>query len=73
MKKKIAILMFSVLGVGSLTSCVDLDSDKYFDDRRTLESVFADKNQTLEWLAYAYSFLKNENVDVGSKGAGFYY
>lgn len=72
MKKKIAILMLSVLGMGSLTSCVDLDSDKYFEDRRTIESVFADKNQTLEWLAYAYSFLKRENVDVGSKGAGFY-
>lgn len=70
MKKKIAILMFSVLSSGSLlTSCADyLDSDKYFEDRTTLQQVFEDKTRTEEWLAYAYSFLRNENAEVASKG-----
>lgn len=64
--------MLSVLGVGSFSSCVDLDSDKYFEDRKTLEVVFTDKQQSLEWLAYAFRWLKGCNVDVGSKGASFY-
>lgn len=72
MKNKIAILMLSVLGAGSLSSCVDLDSDKYFEDRKTLEVVFTSKQQSLEWLAYAYKALLNENTDVGSKAWGFY-
>ena len=59
----------SVVGMGLLlSSCVDLDSDKYFADRTTLESVFEDKTQSEEWLAYAYSFLSQGNVEVGSKG-----
>ena len=72
MKKKLSIFMLSVLCAGTFTSCVDLDSDKYFEDRKTLEVVFTSKQQSLEWLAYAYRFLKYENVDVGSKGNGFY-
>jgi len=52
MKNKIAILMMSVLGLGSLTSCVDLDSDKYFEDRRTLESVFTNRQQTQVCLLF---------------------
>lgn len=62
----------SVIGLGSLSSCVDLDSDKYFEDRRTLESVFTNRQQTQEWLAYAYYFLLRENVDVGNKSGSFY-
>ena len=69
MKKNLMILMLSALGVGSLTtSCTDLSSDKYFDDRKTLTTVFTDKTQTQEWLAYAYSFLGGANQDVTSKG-----
>ena len=69
MKKNLMILMLSALGVGSLTtSCTDLSSDKYFDDRKTLTTVFTDKTQTQEWLAYAYSFLRGANQDVTSKG-----
>ena len=49
-------------------SCTDLDSDKYFDDRKTLESVFTDKIQCDQWLAHAYSFLNGSNIEVGSKG-----
>lgn len=67
--KKINILLMSVLGMGALTtSCVDLDSDKYFEDRETLETVFSDYTKTEQWLARAYSFLQFGNVEVGSKG-----
>ena len=52
----------------TITSCSDLDSDKYFEDRKTLESVFTDKIQCDQWLAHAYSFLNGSNIEVGSKG-----
>lgn len=60
--------MTSVLSAGILlTSCSDyLDSDKYFEDRTTIEQVFEDKTRTEEWLAYAYSFLKNECIEMGA-------
>ena len=48
--------------IAALTSCADdLDSDKYFDDRRSIESVFTDRNQSLGWLAQSFSFLKVKN------------
>ena len=65
MNKKISILLASVLSVGALfTSCADLDSDKYFDDRVTLESVFTDYNEAQQWLAQAYSWLNGSNIEV---------
>lgn len=51
-----------------MTSCVDLDSDKYFDDRETIETVFSDYEKSEQWLARAYSFLKGANAEVCSKG-----
>lgn len=69
MKKKFNIFLMSILGLGALTtSCVDLDSDKYFEDRETLETVFADREKTEQWLARAYSFIRNGNAEVGTKG-----
>ena len=53
----------------ALTSCTDLDSDKYFGDRKTLESVFTDEIQANQWLAHAYAFLNGSNFEVCSKGA----
>lgn len=64
----LAPLSWGGVGSGLLTSCTDLDSDKYFDDRKTLESVFTDKIQADQWLAHAYSFLNGSNIEVGSKG-----
>ena len=52
------------------TSCNELDSDKYFDDRRSIESVFTDRNQTLGWLAQAFSFLKGPLADCKTKDTG---
>lgn len=69
MIKKIYILLLAVLGTGFFASCADqLDSDKYFRDRLTIEAVFESKTHAEEWLAYAYSFLKGENAEVGTKG-----
>lgn len=69
MKQKISILLLFVFGV-AISSCSDyLDSDKYFKDRTTLETVFKSKTRSEEWLAYAYSFLKNQCADVVSKDA----
>ena len=50
-------------------ACTDLDSDKYFGDRKTLESVFTDEIQANQWLAHAYAFLNGSNFEVCSKGA----
>lgn len=73
----IALSLFVMLGgMSVLTGCADsLDLDKYFDDRRTIESVFTDINQTNNWLTQAFSFLKGELADVTTKeinGAGLH-
>ncbi len=58
----------------SYTSCTDsLDSDKYFDDRTTLESVFTDRDQTIGWLAQAFTFLRAELADCRTKDNGFFH
>lgn len=69
MKKKNIILISVFLGSGILfSSCSDyLDSDKYFEDRITINKVFTSKQRSQQWLAYAFSFLKNENADVVGK------
>lgn len=66
--KKIYKFCIGVL-LGTITvSCVDqLDSDKNFKDRMTLEDVFTNEKYSEEWLAHAYSYLKGENMDVGTK------
>jgi starch-binding outer membrane protein, SusD/RagB family len=70
MNKKIKSIFFlSALCAGaSLTSCTDLDSDKYFDDRITEEQIFSEKSSAEEWLAHAYTWLLDCNVEVSSKG-----
>lgn len=68
--KKLYILLSIVLGIGlGLSSCTDqLDADRYFKDRMTLEDVFSDRDYTEQWLASAYSHLDASNADVSSKG-----
>ena len=71
MIKKLFILLLAIFSAGVFSSCSDyLESDKYFKDRTTIESVFTDRDRTEQWLAYAYSFLKNQCADVVSKDAG---
>ena len=72
--KKYIVKSAGVMAValcGALTACEDtLDSDKYFDDRRTIESVFSDINQTNGWLSQAFSFLRTDLADVITKEEG---
>lgn len=73
MKKRIIIPVSGILACASmLCSCADeLDSDKYFDDRVTIETVFTDINMTNEWLSQAFSFLKGDLADCKTKGGAF--
>lgn len=68
------LLLTAVVGSTALTSCVNtLDADKYFDDRRNIESVFTDRNQTLAWLSQAFSFLKGDLADCRTKTNGYFH
>ncbi|MDR1743113.1 MAG: RagB/SusD family nutrient uptake outer membrane protein [Dysgonamonadaceae bacterium] len=68
MTKKIYQLLLVVSAMGFASSCSDyLDSDKYFKDRTTIESIFTDRDRTEQWLAYAYSFLTGACADIISK------
>ena len=55
MKKLHNICIYVLLGLGTVSCADNLDSDKYFKDRTTLEDVFTDKTRTEQWLANAYS------------------
>lgn len=67
--KKLSIFFLSALcASASMTSCIDLDSDKFFDDRITEEQIFSEKASAEEWLAHAYNWLLDCNVEVSSKG-----
>ena len=67
MKKKLYILLISVLGLG-IQSCSDyLDSDYIFRDRETIEKVFTDRDKTEAWLANAFSYLSDACADVCNK------
>lgn len=68
-KYLLLVVLASCVTSTALTSCADLDSDKYFDDRKTMESVFGDKQQAEQWLAHAYAFLNGSNFEVCSKGS----
>lgn len=69
MKKKY-ILLAAILGLGlGLSSCTDqLNTDRFFNDRMSLEDVFKDEDYSEEWLANAFSYLTGSNADVSSKG-----
>lgn len=71
MIKKITVILFAALGIVAASSCSDyLNSEKYFKDRLTLEKTFESKDHVEEWLAYAFSFLKGENMEVTTKNPG---
>lgn len=50
------IIYSAILGFGlSLASCADyLDTDKYFNDTLTFDSLWVNKNYTEGWLANTY-------------------
>lgn len=62
------LILFSILGLGIFVSCSDyLESDKFFKNRLTLDEVFSSEEYTEQWLAHTYTFLRDYNVDMGSK------
>ncbi|MCH5219149.1 MAG: RagB/SusD family nutrient uptake outer membrane protein [Muribaculaceae bacterium] len=68
MKNKFYSILFVTGALTALTSCSDvLDADKYLEDRRTLESVFTDINQTNAWLTQSFSFLRGDLADCKTK------
>jgi hypothetical protein len=68
MIKKFSMLLSTLFLLSLVSSCSDyLDSDRYFKDRTSLETVFTDRERTEEWLAYAYSFLNGATADIIAK------
>ena len=68
MKNRIYIQILIALGMVVMGSCEDyLDSDQYFKDRMTEETVFSSRTYSEEWLAHTFSFLRDLNADVCSK------
>lgn len=55
-------------GLGFVSCADQLDADKYFKDRMSLEEVFTDFDYSERWLNDAYSHLIRYNADVSSKG-----
>ena len=65
-KHKIMIAGAFAVCAAALTSCSDyLDTEKYFRDQQSLEHIFNNKDNTLEWLSYAYSRLQGDNIEIG--------
>ena len=64
MKKKYIILSAVLVGMGlGLSSCADqLDADRYFKDRMSLEDVFSSRDYSEEWLANAFVHLTGSNA-----------
>ncbi|MCM1111045.1 MAG: RagB/SusD family nutrient uptake outer membrane protein [Clostridium sp.] len=73
MKRINFIPVSAILACAALfSSCADeLDSDKYFDDRVTIETVFTDVNMTNGWLAQAFRFLKGDLADCKTKEVAY--
>lgn len=47
-------------------SCSDfLSVERYFNDRQSVERVFKSRDYTREWLANAYYYLLNYNLEIG--------
>lgn len=69
MKKIILTLsLTAILGTG-MSGCSDyLDSDYLFEERMSIEDVFANKDYTNRWLARGYTFLgSNDLQEICSK------
>lgn len=70
MMKKRYLLLFALIGSGSLlSSCTDyLNVDKYFTDRMNEQKMFENKDYTTRWLAGVYSHLTTCK-DLGSQSS----
>ena len=51
-----------------LASCSDyLEVEHNFKDRLTIEKVFTNRDYTDSWLSNTYSYLRDQNQDIGGK------
>ena len=51
-----------------LASCSDyLEVEHNFKDRLTIEKVFTNRDYMDSWLSNTYSYLRNQNQDIGGK------
>ena len=67
--KKIKYIVMTLLTVGmglGTVSCSDyLQVDKYFKDIESINHIFNDKESTMQWLAFCYSRLQGDNIEIG--------
>lgn len=72
MKKHLYKTLIASAGLlATMAACdSDLDSDKYFEDRPTLESVFSSVDQTNQWLSRGYYYLTDYLVDCATNENG---
>lgn len=58
--------MAAAISAAALCSCSDyLDTDKYFQDQQSIEHIFNNKDNTIQWLSYCYSRLQGDNLEIG--------
>ncbi|MFT4093886.1 MAG: RagB/SusD family nutrient uptake outer membrane protein [Niabella sp.] len=68
MKQYIFYIATTVLCISVLVSCKKyMDMDHFFKDRQNIDTVFARKDYSDQWLADTYTHLREENIDVASK------
>lgn len=58
--------LFTFLSIGSCKKYMDMEH--FFKDRLGIDTVFARKDYSDQWLADVYTHLRGENADVASKG-----
>ena len=63
------IMSVAVAGVGlGLASCSDyLNEEKHFRDMQTEERIFESKNYSEQWLAYCYTMLLGDNMEIAHR------
>lgn len=68
MKRKYIIsAILSALTLMPMVSCTDyLDEEKNFKDLQTEDRIFQKRDYTLQWLAYCYDCLLDDNMEIGA-------
>lgn len=67
--KQYFFYLMCILAVVSFSSCRKyMDMEHFFKDRLSIDTVFARKDYSDQWLADVYTHLRGENADVSSKG-----
>ncbi|MGC4235120.1 MAG: RagB/SusD family nutrient uptake outer membrane protein, partial [Niabella sp.] len=68
MKKNIFGIIVLLLVLQFVSSCKKyMDMEHFFKDRQNIDTVFARRDYTEQWLADVYTHLRGANLDVGNK------